>query len=258
MTLGSLFCGWYSIVNSLRGFLEGTDSARAATLFSGAAWAIGLAIVLDNLDGRIARTIGAESAFGVELDSLSDVLTFGVAAAVLAYTSGYGRVPGLETPAFLISFVFVAAGAIRLARSNVRAHSIQADSSSPAREEKYFVGLPIPAAASVVAAVTYFYYSPVAKRAAAAVQPHGLPLMAAVLLLALLMVSPFPYSKLKIASRGRKPLSVLNRAVFPAIAVAVVIGMWLGSRWVVLAIAVLYAVHGPILQTVRSLARPPA
>ena len=259
LTLGSMLCGWYSIVNSLRGFLEVEDRVRAASLFSGAAWAIGLAIVLDNLDGRVARTIGATSAFGVELDSLTDVLTFGVAAAVLAYTSGYGTAPGLQRPAFIVSFVFLAAGAIRLARANVHAHSLQPDPSSPEQEERYFVGLPIPAAAGLVAAVAYFCYSPVAAgRAAEGVRPHSLLLMGMVTLLALLMVSTFPYSKLKIAARGRKTLSVLNRSVLPAIAVAVALGIWLDSRWVVLTIAVLYTVHGPIVQVVRGLARRPS
>lgn len=255
LTLASVFCGWYGIVSCIHGSLS-TDPVQAAAFFGKAALAIGLAIVLDNMDGRIARTIGATSAFGVELDSLADILTFGVAATTLAYTCGYGSLAGLEAAAVAVSFLFLATGAIRLARSNLRAHTRHADGASPKTEEGYFVGLPIPAAAGLVAAVSNFYYLPIAKGqrlpTPADTRSFGLLLMAVVVLASVLMVSTLPYSKLKIASRSRKSLSVLNRLVFPSIAVAAGLGMWLSSRWVVLAIAVLYASHGLVLWAVRA------
>jgi len=262
VTLTSVLCGWYSIVCSLKGGLEIADPLRAAALFGKASVAIGLAIVLDNLDGRIARTIGATSEFGLELDSLADILTFGVAAAILAYTCGYGPAVGLEGPAFTVSFLFVAAGAIRLARSNVLDHAISMNRASPAHDEHYFVGLPIPAAAGLVAAIAHFHYSamgaaghPAAK---SDLRTYSLVLMSVVALMALLMVSSFPYSKLKFAALNRKPVSVFNRLTFPSIAVAASLAIWLNSRWVVLTIAVLYVAHGPILRAARALGRPPS
>jgi CDP-diacylglycerol---serine O-phosphatidyltransferase len=245
LTLASVLCGWYAIVCSVKGALGLADHVHAADLFGKASLAIGLAIILDNLDGRIARTIGATSEFGVELDSLADVLTFGAAAAMLAYACGYGSVPGFETRAFVVSFVFIAAGAIRLARSNVLSHN-----------EHHFVGLPIPAAAGVIAGISHFYYSPMARGAAGSdFRSYSLTLMAAVIALSLLMVSTFPYSKLKFATHSRKHVSAFNRLTFPLVALVAGLGFWFNSRWVVLTTAVLYAVHGPIVWAVNATRR---
>ena len=240
LTMGSVLCGWYAIVSSLRGALASADSGLAALLFVHATMAIGLAIVLDNLDGRIARIIGATSKFGGELDSLADILTFGVAAAILAYASSYGAGGGRQTTAFILSFVFIAAGALRLARSNVLAH-----------DERHFTGLPIPAAAGGVAAAVHFYYAPLAgaaQGADAGFRSFTLVMMGFVVLLSLLMISTFPYSKLKLA---RTQIGF----AFPAIAIAVTVGMLYESRWPVLIIALLYVTHGPVLGAVRSARR---
>lgn len=240
LTMGSVLCGWYAIVCSFRGALAFADSRLAAGLFVHATMAIGLAIVLDNLDGRIARIIGATSKFGEELDSLADVLTFGVAAAVLAYVGSYGAVAGLQTTAFILSFVFIAAGAIRLARSNVLAH-----------DERNFTGLPIPAAAGGVVAAVYFYYAPLTSampRADVDFRSFALAMAGLIVLLSLLMVSTFPYSKLKLA---RTQIGF----AFPAIAVVVAAGFWFESRWPVLIIAFLYVAHGPVLWAVRAARR---
>ncbi|MDP9360589.1 MAG: CDP-alcohol phosphatidyltransferase family protein [Acidobacteriota bacterium] len=240
LTMGSVLCGWYAIVCSFRGALAFADSRLAAGLFVHATMAIGLAIVLDNLDGRIARIIGASSEFGGELDSLADVLAFGVAAAVLAYVSSYGAIDRLQTAAFILSFVFIAAGTLRLARSNVLAH-----------DERHFTGLPIPAAAGGVAAAVHFYYAPLtgaAQRGDIDFRSFTLVMMGLVVLLSLLMVSTFPYSKLKLA---RTQIGI----AFPAIAIAVAVGILYASRWPVLIIAFLYVTHGPVLWAVRSARR---
>src|SRR6185436_2162669 len=112
----------------------------------------------DGLDGRIARMTKATSDFGVELDSIADVLTFGIAPAVLAYTWGYGTTPGLERLGWGVSFFFLICGALRLARFNVmaRAPRFAASGVSPKLDKRYFVGLPIPAAAGLLAAVIHF------------------------------------------------------------------------------------------------------
>lgn len=132
-TMANLFCGYACIVYAMRGEYET------------AAPYIGIAIVLDMLDGRIARLTGGTSAFGVEFDSLADVVSFGVAPAVLAYAWGlapFGRY------GWAAGFVFVAAAAIRLARFNIQSGSV---------DKRYFVGMPSPAAAAVPAATVFAY-----------------------------------------------------------------------------------------------------
>ena len=115
-------------------------------------------MVLDGLDGRIARMTNTVSAFGREMDSLADVITFGIAPAVLAYTWGVQFVvPGGflmdHRAGYFIAFLFLLCGAARLARFNVQTNPVPKNPGRPDR--KYFVGLPIPAAAGMVAAIVY-------------------------------------------------------------------------------------------------------
>jgi CDP-diacylglycerol--serine O-phosphatidyltransferase len=138
-TVGNLFCGWSCIVYSLHGQLP------TAAVF------IGVAMVLDMLDGRVARMTGTSSEFGVQLDSLVDLISFGMAPAILAYVwalTPLGRV------GWAVGFLFVTAAALRLARFNLQqGHT----------DKRYFVGLPSPAAAAVPAA-TVFYASDLAAK----------------------------------------------------------------------------------------------
>jgi CDP-diacylglycerol--serine O-phosphatidyltransferase len=166
-TMANMFCGYACIVYAMRG-----DYATAAPY-------IGFAIVLDMLDGRIARLTGSTSAFGVEFDSLADVISFGVAPAVLAFSWGltpFGRL------GWAAGFIYVSAAAIRLARFNIQ--------SSGAHDKRYFVGMPSPAAAAVPAATVFAY-------------PYGLQDWFAVLALpmvlapAFLMVSTVRYRSFK-------------------------------------------------------------
>src|SRR5687768_907257 len=105
---------------------------------------IGVAIVLDMLDGRIARMTGTSSEFGLQLDSLADIISFGMAPAVLAYAWGLAPLGRLGWAA---GFLFVTGAALRLARFNIQAHS----------DKRYFVGLASPAAGAVVAATVFYY-----------------------------------------------------------------------------------------------------
>src|SRR5579872_2845206 len=132
-TLGNMFCGYQCIVYAMRG-----DFETAAPF-------IGFAIVLDMLDGRIARLTGTESDFGLQFDSLADVISFGVAPAVLSFSWGLQPLGRLGWAA---CFLFVAAGAMRLARFNIQTAS---------SDKRYFVGMPIPAAAGVPAATVFAY-----------------------------------------------------------------------------------------------------
>jgi CDP-diacylglycerol--serine O-phosphatidyltransferase len=133
ITTGSLFAGFFAIIASING------------QFESAALAILAALVLDGLDGRLARLTQTTSGFGLQYDSLSDLVAFGVAPALLVYLwalKGFGRF------GWVAAFLFVACGALRLARFNVQTGSI---------DPRYFNGLPIPAAATFVATSVLFY-----------------------------------------------------------------------------------------------------
>jgi CDP-diacylglycerol--serine O-phosphatidyltransferase len=132
LTVGNLFCGYACIVYSMSGQLE-----QAAPF-------IGIAIVLDMLDGRIARLTNTTSAFGVEFDSLADVISFGAAPAVLAFEWG---LKGLGQIGWAAGFIFLSAAAIRLARFNTQ--------TSSQTDKRYFIGMPTPAAAGIAAATIY-------------------------------------------------------------------------------------------------------
>lgn len=132
-----------------------------------AAKAIGFAVLFDGLDGRIARMTGTSSDFGRELDSLADVITFGVAPAMLAWTWGFFLMPPvlltdwhhnwhikLTQLGAISSFLFLIAGASRLARFNITSNPQPSNPGRPGK--KYFVGMPIPAGAGVIAAVIHF------------------------------------------------------------------------------------------------------
>ncbi len=155
-TAVNIAAGFYAITQSL----EGTRGEPH--YFDHAALAIGLAIPFDALDGLIARLTNTESDFGRELDSLADVITFGVAPAILAFSWGFRslpltmnhdyRVKLVQFGAF-VCFVFLLCGASRLARFNISVNPIPKNPGRPGR--KYFVGMPIPAAAGFVAAVVH-------------------------------------------------------------------------------------------------------
>lgn len=137
LTVGNMFCGYACIVHALRGELE------TAAPF------IGIAIVLDMLDGRIARLTGTSTAFGLELDSLADVVSFGVAPAVLAFAWGLSE---LGRVGWAVGFIYLSATAMRLARFNILA--------SAASDKRYFVGMPSPPAAGVAAATVFAWPFP--------------------------------------------------------------------------------------------------
>lgn len=158
-TAGNIFLGFIAIVQSVEGALLGNSGNLGENAhFAVAAKAIGAAVVLDGLDGRIARMTNTVSDFGREMDSLADVITFGIAPAVLAYIWGVqfvdagGFLPDHRAGYFL-AFLFLLCGAVRLARFNVQTNPIPRNPGRPDR--KYFVGLPIPAAAGMVAAVVF-------------------------------------------------------------------------------------------------------
>ena len=209
-TMGNMWCGYASIVYSLRGEYE-----TAAPL-------IGIAYALDALDGRIARMTGTESDFGLQLDSLADVISFGIAPAVLSYAWGLSSLGRLGWAA---GFMFVACAAMRLARFNVI--------STKGADKRYYVGMPSPAAAAVPAATVFMYpYGLYDYRAA-------LPALLMVLLPAALMVSTIRYRSFKdLDLRSRRSFRVL------VIIAAGIVAFWTHPKWVLLVAAYTYLASG--------------
>jgi CDP-diacylglycerol--serine O-phosphatidyltransferase len=228
-TIGNLLMGFRAIILTLQGH------------YGSAAVFIGIAIVLDLLDGRIARLTGTASEFGGELDSLADVISFGVAPAVLLYRWGFEAT--MPRQGWVVAFVFVTCGTLRLARFNVQRHVV---------DSRYFVGLPIPAAAGEAAAVVYASREKV-------MEPFvsGLVLVATVCL-GFLMVSTIRYRSFKSFDLRSR------RSAVHVLAVALAMGLVFSyPRQVLLAVATLYTVSGPFMQAVSFLFRrrgdpPPA
>jgi CDP-diacylglycerol--serine O-phosphatidyltransferase len=184
-TTGNLFLGFWSIVKTMDGRF-----AEAAPLLGGA-------VVLDMLDGRIARMTGTQSDFGAELDSLADAVSFGLAPAILAYGWVLHTLP---RAGWLAAFLFLVCGVLRLARFNVQKHAV---------DSRFFVGLPIPAAAAQLAAIVFFVAEPPSARWAAVL------MLALVVTLALLMVGTFRYRSFKGVDlrRRRRSNAVLGIAL---------------------------------------------
>jgi CDP-diacylglycerol--serine O-phosphatidyltransferase len=178
-TMGNMFCGYACIVYSIR------------KEFDLSALYIGVAIVLDMLDGRVARLTGTESEFGGEFDSLADVISFGVAPAILSFTWGLSSLGRLG---WAVGFLFVVAAALRLARFNLQG----------AADKRYFAGLPSPAAAGITASTVFAFPSGLQDPRAA------LPALAMVIVPAALMVSRIRFRSFKtIDLRARRSYSVL-------------------------------------------------
>src|SRR5256714_5774156 len=153
MTAGNLFCGFTATLKILEGaLLQSTNVDLASDRFHEAIWFILGAFVFDFLDGRIARLGGHESPFGREFDSLADIVSFGLAPALMVY-----RVVLQEFPraCWIIAFIYLACGALRLARFNTVSAN-HYGSGNGGNGEKSFTGFPIPAAAGLIASITLF------------------------------------------------------------------------------------------------------
>lgn len=208
-TVGNLLCGYIAVVRSLKGEYEW------------AAVAIFVAALLDRLDGWVARLTGTSSEFGVQLDSIADIISFGMAPAMLVYLWGLAQLP---KPWSLAPFLYLAAGATRLARFNIQA---------PVQDRRFFIGLPIPAGACVLAACVF--YSP-----ARLVDPVTSILVSLlVVVLAVLMVTRLRYRSFKdIDLRSRIPWAMV---ALMAVAYFVVAA---SPQIVALALSFLYVLSG--------------
>jgi CDP-diacylglycerol--serine O-phosphatidyltransferase len=152
MTAGNLFCGFASVRKIIEGALLNSDGVPAAHFYHEALAFILGACVFDLLDGRVARLGGCESPFGREFDSLADVVSFGLAPALLVYQIVLKNFPRIG---WVFAFAYLLCGVLRLARFNCVAASVQTEAE--ARENaKVFIGFPIPAAAGLIASLTLF------------------------------------------------------------------------------------------------------
>jgi len=256
-TAGNIFLGYLSIVRTIQGALNfGVHPVLAQKDFEVAAMTIGLAVVLDGLDGRIARMTNTTSEFGRELDSLADVISFGIAPAILAYIWGVqfvsesiGAFPldHLQRTGKLIAFLFLACGAARLARFNIQKNPVPSNPGAPHR--KYFVGLPIPAGAAMVAAVIFATGSyPLTDFLSSAA---WLGLLA---LLSFLMVSTWRYWSFKELNllRPRSPLILVAMC-------ATIYGIWAWPQPVLFFLCAIYVASGLFIRVgglIRRMIRP--
>ncbi|MBN2468454.1 MAG: CDP-diacylglycerol--serine O-phosphatidyltransferase [Deltaproteobacteria bacterium] len=212
-TTCSLFCGFYSIIASFNG------------AFSRAAWVIVFAAVFDWLDGKVARASHTNSRFGMEYDSLADLISFGVAPGLMIYTWGlipFGRV------GWLAAFLFVACAALRLARFNIHSATVEA---------KSFEGMPTPAAGGILATIIlmtdHFGWSAV---------PKHFPVLFLMFILSFMMVSKIRFYGLKqLQLSGKKSFQVL------VITLCMIVVLAAEPQITLFALGLLYLVSGPAM-----------
>src|ERR1043165_6007749 len=252
-TAANIGMGFYSVMASLRGFqLLGSatpDLAGAAAQFDSAAIAIGWALLFDMLDGRIARMTKTTTEIGIQLDSIADVVTFGLAPAVLAYVWGYGasftEPSDLHRLAWFLSFMYLICGAFRLARFNVQASRprILAE-GTPKVDKKSFVGLPIPVAGGLIAALVHFSPVPLIYFGPEKAQLYSGLLMVLVGFLSVMMVSTWRFSSFKTVGTNVRSMRTI------ILALSVLMLIFLYSQYVLLAIVIMYILYGLVSRMV--------
>src|SRR6202789_174528 len=245
-TAGNMAAGYYAITQSVQG------SAADTSYFDRAALALGIAVLFDGLDGIIARMTNTASDFGRELDSLADVITFGVAPSLLAYLWGFRMLRPMEHQEMrgelmhvgvFVCFIFLICGASRLARFNI---SINPQPRNPGRPgKKYFVGMPIPAGAGVISSVVHF------QRGSPIDNPWiALVWLGLLLFTSFLMVSNWRFwSAKEITSGGRHPFRLF--AVIAVVGASIV----LYHQYMLIIIAMAYLVSGVVARLAYSWGR---
>ncbi len=245
-TSANIFFGFISILQAIEGALHARAGTGAASdYFSNSAKALGVAVFSDGLDGFVARLTNTASDFGRELDSLADVITFGIAPAVLTYVWGALFVQTEDTllyshltrAAYLVAFFYLLCGAVRLARFNIQTHPASKDTARSDR--RFFVGMPIPAGAAMIATVVYMDPWPVRSSA------YSIAWLVLAVIVGLLMVSTWRYPSFK-HIRAPKPHSSL---VVIVVAGALCL-IFFYSQPVLLALASTYTASGIVIRVV--------
>jgi CDP-diacylglycerol--serine O-phosphatidyltransferase len=220
LTTASLFSGFYAIVSAANG------------VFDNAAIAIFVSMILDGLDGRVARMTNTQSKFGEEYDSLADMVAFGVAPGMVAF---FWALNGLDKVGWAITFIYVAGAALRLARFNTQIGSV---------DKKYFVGLPSPAAAACVAGLVWCFHQ---------YEPATWLTLLSIIVVGgagVLMVSNVLYRSFKdLDMRGRVPFAAILLVVLILVVIA------LDPATVLFTAFLIYALSGPVRALFRNKAK---
>lgn len=218
LTLGALFAGFYAIIAGMNGN------------FNAAGWAILIAAILDGLDGRVARLTNTQSAFGAQFDSLADMVSFGVAPALIVFS---WALSSLGNAGWAASFIFISCAALRLARFNVQLGTV---------DKRFFVGLQSPVAAGLVTFVVWVGYK-------YGIEPVGWVSVATAILTAftgLLMISNYRYYSFKeVHFKGTVPYVVFLLAVVLLVVIAQ------NPHEVLFGMCLLYAISGPAISLYR-------
>lgn len=251
-TAANIGMGFYAVMASVRGFQfvgDGTaaDLVQASIYLDNAAKAIGWALLFDMLDGRLARLTKTTTEIGVQLDSIADVVTFGLAPAVLVYVWGYGATleegSGLHSLAWFCSFMYLMCGGFRLARFNVQASRPRILAEGLVKtDKKNFVGLPIPVAGGLIAAIIHFTPLPLVHYGPERGQIYSVLLMLMVGLLSILMVSTIRFSSFKTVGTSSRSM----RTIILAVALGMLIFLY--SRYVLLGLVIGYILNGLVIR----------
>lgn len=250
-TAANVAMGYLAVLWSIRGFdLSSVDPTLAATYFNSAGLAIGLAILFDTVDGRVARATRTATEIGVQFDSLADVLTFGIAPTALVYA--WAIAPTFAESTFghnlgvLLLFVYLMCGAFRLARFNLQAtRPVKLAEGATKVDKKAFVGLPIPPAGGLLAALVHFAPMPISSYGDNASLYYGYALMALIVVLSILMVSTIRYTSMKTSGGSRQGILLVVAIAGMAMAV------FFYSKYALLGIAAIYVGHGVIWWLLR-------
>lgn len=242
-TVSSIFCGFYAVVVCTSEDAPG--AAQGPEAFFRAALLIVFAMFFDTIDGRVARLTKTQSAFGVQIDSLADVVSFGVAPAVLVYR--WSLAP-LGVGGALASFLFLACGAIRLARFNVLA---MGDKGAPKKPSKFILGLPIPGAAGILVSLVVANYAVTGTL-------HAEPtiVLAVVLALSFFMVSTVRFRSFKDVKLSVRSALMVLATIGSAIAVAVLYHPSFALVWLLVGYVSLAVVEAVIDLSRRAAGKP--
>lgn len=218
LTLGALFSGFYAIIAGMNGS------------FNEAGWAILIASIFDGLDGRVARLTGTQSAFGAQFDSLSDMVSFGMAPALIAFS---WALSSLGNPGWAAAFIFMSCAALRLARFNVQLGTVS---------KRFFVGLQSPIAAGLVTFVVWVG----AKYQVEVTPPIAYFVAVLTIFAGLLMISNYNYFSFKeMHFKGTVPYVVFLLVVVLLVLIAQ------NPHEVLLTMCILYALSGPVIWVYR-------
>lgn len=252
-TAANVAMGFWAVLSSIRGFQAiSVNPEAAAHYFNQGAIAIGLAIFFDTMDGRIARATRTATEIGVQFDSLADVLTFGIAPTALLF--GWAIAPTFTESTFgyglgiFLLFAYLMCGAFRLARFNLQATRPQKLIEGATKvDKKAFVGLPIPPAGGLIAAIVHFAPQPLSFYGDRAAHYYSYALMALVATLSILMVSTIRYTSAKSKADGR-------RSFFTVLGITAIAALtWFYSQYMLLILATAYVAHGIVWWMLRSL-----